>query len=273
MRKEDVLEIERQQKLHEMKAAVHSRYSSIAPSIFLKKWEQQSFHDIGERALRKKSLETLPADIFLFLYENYSPVSGTDVFAILTSYIYSDQMFPSEYYSQVVQAVSASDLAEDDFYPVIDLAIGMMEGSETIELGLNIMDCLASKKWPKPVSSHFKQYAIKEYLRYCDHSLISSNQAIASLERCRREADVPSRRGRRDSRKAAQGAQPLVRSGATQTARTFGSPGRASQSARYMVGRPCIEVRPCFAAGFSMPLQTGSFLLVCIYFSCKNLTT
>ncbi len=179
MRKEDVLEIERQQKLHEMKSAVHSKYSSIAPSIFLKKWEQQSFHDIGERALRKKNLETLPADIFLFLYENYSPVSGTDVFSILTSYIDSDQTFPSKYYSQVVQAISASNLAEDDFYPVIDLAIGMMEGSETIEFGLNIMDCLAGKKWPKPVSSHFKQYAIKEYLRYCDHLLISSNQAIA----------------------------------------------------------------------------------------------
>lgn len=179
MRKEDILEIERQQKLYEMKSAVHSRYSSIAPSIFLKKWERQSFHDVGERALRKKNFATLPADIFLFLYENYSPVSGTDVFSILTSYIDSDQMFPSKYYSQVVQAVSASDLAEDDFYPVIDLAIGMMEGSETIEFGLNLMDCLASKKWPKPVSAHFKQYTIKKYLRYCDHSLISSNQAIA----------------------------------------------------------------------------------------------
>ncbi len=46
-------------------------------------------------------------------------------------------------------------------------------------------------------------------------------------ERCRREADVLFHQVCRDSREAAQGAQPLVRSVATQTARTFGSPGRS----------------------------------------------
>ena len=73
---------------------------------------------------------------------------------------------------------------------------------------------------------------------------------LASLERCRREADVPFQRGRRDSREAAQGVQPLVRSVATQTARTFASPGRSLAERTIHGRRPCIEVRPCFAAGF-----------------------
>ena len=56
--------------------------------------------------------------------------------------------------------------------------------------------------------------------------------------------------GRRDSRKAAQGAQPLVRSGATQTARTFGSPGRSLAERTIHGRRPCIEVRPLFQRDF-----------------------
>ena len=73
---------------------------------------------------------------------------------------------------------------------------------------------------------------------------------LASGGSCRRKADVSSPRGCRDSREAAQGAQPLVRSGATQTARTFGSPGRRLAERTIHGRRPCIEVRPCFAAGF-----------------------
>ena len=76
-----------------------------------------------------------------------------------------------------------------------------------------------------------------------------------SLERCRREAGVPFRRGRRDSREAAQGAQPLVRSVATQTARTFASPGRSLAERTIHGRRPCIEVRPSFRQGFSISQQ------------------
>ena len=54
-----------------------------------------------------------------------------------------------------------------------------------------------------------------------------------------------------DSREAAQGAQPLVRSGATQTARTFESPGRRLAERTIHGHRPCIEVRPSFRQGFS----------------------
>ena len=82
---------------------------------------------------------------------------------------------------------------------------------------------------------------------------------LASLERCRRRADVPFQRGRRDSRKAAQGAQPLVRSGATQTARTFGSPGRSLAERTIHGRRPCIEVRPLFQRDFISPSLMGEF--------------
>ena len=66
---------------------------------------------------------------------------------------------------------------------------------------------------------------------------------LASWGSCRRKADVSSPRGCRDSREAAQGAQPLVRSGATQTARTFGSPGRSLAERTIHGRRLCIEVR------------------------------
>ena len=54
----------------------------------------------------------------------------------------------------------------------------------------------------------------------------------------------------RDSREAAQGVQPLVRSVATQTARTFASPGRSLAERTIHGRRPCIEVRPLFQRDF-----------------------
>ena len=76
------------------------------------------------------------------------------------------------------------------------------------------------------------------------------------MERCRREADVSFRQVCRDSREAAQGAQPLVRSVATQTARTFGSPGRSLAERTIHGRRPCIEVRPSVPSGiFNTPTK------------------
>lgn len=82
------------------------------------------------------------------------------------------------------------------------------------------------------------------------------------MERCRREADVSFRQVRRDSREAAQGVQPLVRSVATQTARTLRSPGRSLAERTIHGRRPCIEVRPCFAAGFLQFNHQGQLFLL-----------
>ena len=80
------------------------------------------------------------------------------------------------------------------------------------------------------------------------------------MERCRRKADVSFRQVCRDSREAAQGAQPLVRSVATQTARTFGSPGRSLAERTIHGRRPCIEVRPSVPSGiFFCILLTVNF--------------
>lgn len=166
MRKEDVLEIERQKKLHEMKVAVHSKCSSIAPNIFLKKWERQSFYDLSERALQKKDLEMLPIEIFLFLYKNFSPISGFDVFHILTVYSLDNLTLLKSHFNEIEQVVAESELSEADFEHIIEFMMYMMYHPQSIEFGTNIMSILSNKKWPKSVVNYLKGFAIENYLQH-----------------------------------------------------------------------------------------------------------
>lgn len=166
MSKEDVLEINRQMKLLEMKTAVYLQYSPTAPSVFLKKWEGQSFYDLSERALQKKDLEMLPIEMFLFLYRNFSPISGFGVYHILTVYPLDSLPLLKDYFNEIEQAVEESELSGVDFEHIIEFMMNVMRHPQSMEFGTNIMSILSKKTLPKDVASYLKGFAIENYLQY-----------------------------------------------------------------------------------------------------------